>query len=139
MRVMAVLLGIALVAALGCGGDDGEDTAPAEAASGGLSIDPDSGPPGTTVSWSISGCEARDEKGVAIYAAPLEEYRSGAQARRVAESPRGTRDSGTIAVPEGAAPGEYTITGSCLSREELGQGQIQLGVKEETVGFTVTG
>jgi len=139
MRRMAVLLGVALVAASGCGGDDGEDTAPTEAASGGLSVDPESGPAGTTVSWSISGCEPGDEKGVAIYAAPLEEYRSGAQAQRVAESPRGKQESGTITVPDDSDPGEYTITGSCLSREELGQGQIQLGVKEETVGFTVTG
>ncbi|MEK6276847.1 MAG: hypothetical protein AABM29_02385 [Actinomycetota bacterium] len=136
--------GIALflaLGAIGCGGGDGdggEGTAPAEATGGDLSIDPESGPPGTAISWNISTCEAGDDKGVAIYASPLEEYRSGAQAKQVIEGPEGKQPSGTITVPKGVSPGEYTISGSCLSREELGQGQVQLGVKEETAAFTVT-
>ena len=137
-----VALGIGLllaVGAIGCGGgDDDGGTAPTESASGDLSIDPDSGPAGTAISYEISVCDAGDEAGVSIYAAPLDEYRTGAQAKQVVEGPRGKEASGSITIPNGTPAGEYTIAGSCLSRKELGQGQVQLGVKEESTAFTVT-
>lgn len=135
---------VLVFAATGCGGDDdngnggGEETAAAEDGDRGLSIDPQSGPASTTISWTISGCKASDEKGASIYAGPLERYEAGARSRRIIEGPRGKETSGNITVPDDTAPGEYVVTGSCLSTEELGGGEVQLGVSEETAPFTVT-
>jgi hypothetical protein len=144
--VGALVLTLSLVlAASGCGGDDdggddgGEETAPVSAPEGlGVEIDPASGPAGTEISWTISDCEASDEKGVAIYTGPLDEYRSGAKSKRVLEGPESKEPSGTITVPDDMAPGEYVISGTCFSSEELGGGQVQLGVKEGSTAFTVT-
>jgi hypothetical protein len=146
---LVIVLFLAL-GTVGCGGDDDGDrgeqtTAPAEqtpapAERGGepLEIDPQSGPAGTTISWTISTCEESDDKGAAVYAGPLKRYRSGASTKRIIEGRESKEPSGTITVPDDVAPGEYVVTVSCLSAEERGEGQVELGVKEETAGFTVT-
>lgn len=153
---VAVVLALGL-AATGCGDDDdgngggtegangAAETAPAEVAQGlELTLDPESGPPGTTVSWTVSDCEPADRKSVAIYSGTIEDYQEGAlpgeaASEEVFRGPEGTDPSGTITVPDELAAGDYVVTATCSSREDLGGGQIRLGVREGFTEFTVTG
>jgi hypothetical protein len=137
---VAIALSIGLGASA-CGGEDGDDdgnaTTEAPSAVGDdLTIDPESGPSGTVIAWTISNCDPGSEKSASIYTGS-----PGGQegTKAILEGPQTKEETGEITVPAGTAPGEYTVIGTCLTRKDLGGGQIQLGVRDAgELAFTVT-
>lgn len=103
-----------------------------------VEIDPTSGPPGTEIQWTISGCDAGEERSVSIYDLPLEEYETGAKSKPLTKAIRGPEDTGTLLVPEDIPPGDYTFTAGCTSQEEAEPGTFTIGVKGTETEFTVT-
>ena len=137
----AILLG-GLLAGCGGGGDGGGSSATTSGTRPGavpVKIDPTSGPAGTTIKWSISGCDSGDEKSATLYAASLSDYLSSGNSKSIAKSARGKSDTGTLKVPAGAASGDYTLAVACSSTTPKGGGTFVIGVKSGETGFTVTG
>lgn len=139
MKHIGLVLGIAVVllGAAGCGGDGGNggggDTSS-------LQIDPDSGPPGTVISWTVTACDAGDEKSANLYTGTVEEYRAG-DTELAFEGPRGgTASSGTLTVPQDLAPGSYTFTVGCSSSTSpTAEGEVTISVSSYETSFEVTG
>jgi len=145
-RSISVLLLALLVSALAACGGDGNDDESGETTSadtgGGLTveIDPTSGPPGTPIQWSVSGCEADDETSVSIYDQPLEEYQAGTKSKPLTKTIRGPEDSGALTVPDDVPPGDYTFTAGCTSTGKGAEpGVFTIGVRGTETAFEVTG
>jgi hypothetical protein len=139
--LLSVTLALSVAVAVGaCGGNDGDeegDTTEASSIAGDdLTIDPDSGPPGTVISWTIANCEPSSEKSASLYTGSP----GGQQdTTAVLEGPDTKEETGEITVPPGTAPGEYTVIGTCVSTTEQGGGQVQIGVRDAgELAFTVT-
>lgn len=135
MRRALTAAGVALVvlAATACGGNGdggGGDS--------GLEIDPDSGPPGTTISWTIAACDPGDEKHASLYTGSMEQYQAG-DTEIAVDGPRGTESSGTLTVPDDLAPGSYTFTLGCSSSTEpTAEGEVTISVSSYEASFEVT-
>lgn len=110
---------------------------------GGLTIEPTSGPPGTTITWTMSGCARGDDISATLYLGTVEHYKtSGSNVVRVVEGVEGKSSTGTLVVPEDAAPGPYTVAAGCaepLPPVLPSDGMLTLGFKESDVQFEVTG
>jgi hypothetical protein len=140
-RLLSV--GIALSIGLGagaCGGNDedegGSTTEVPSAVGDDLTIDPESGPAGTVITWTISNCDPGSEKSASIYTGS-----PGGQedTKAIVNGPETKEETGEITVPASTAPGEYTVIGTCLSTTDQGGGQIQLGIRDAgELAFTVT-
>jgi hypothetical protein len=137
MKRLGLVLGMALVilGAAACGGGEGNG-----GGGSGLEIDPDSGPPGTVISWTVSACDAGDEKSANLYTGTVEEYRAG-NTEVAYEGPRGgTASSGTLTVPEDLATGSYTFTVGCSSSTSpTAEGEVTISVSSYETSFEVTG
>jgi hypothetical protein len=134
MRLFAIL---ALIAALGvvtaCGDDDGGDSGTVGAQEASMEIDPESGPPGTRIEWTLSGCEEESDKSVAMWVgAPTE--RPG---EVVASPGAATESRGTIVVPEGVTEGPLTVGVLCRSSEQ--QQEPPFEMEELRAQFELTG
>lgn len=122
-RVLALLLVVGAMAT-GCGDGDG--------GGGGIepevSLDPDSGPPGTEVAVSVSGC-ASQPNGTLLDSASSE----------VAGVAFTDSETGTVTVPDGTAAGSYRLSVSCQTQtEETEEGTVTT-FADADASFEVTG
>ncbi|MEX0833592.1 MAG: hypothetical protein WD276_06940 [Actinomycetota bacterium] len=135
-RAVLILVSILAVACSGNGG--GSSGEGGDGGGRGLTLDPESGAPGTQITWTVSGCDETDDKHATMHAGTEDQYMSGG-ASPVADVPRGRESSGTITVPANAVPGPYIVSVTCSgSTSPTAEGEITISVGEETADFEVT-
>jgi hypothetical protein len=119
-RISGGLLVLAMIAAA-CGGGGGDGLT--------VSVDPESGPPGTVINVTASGCVSDTGGGLFTAAgdetAPIEF--TGA-------------DQGTLTVPDDAGPGSYEVRVSCaVGAPETEEGVQRTELEVRAADFEVTG
>ena len=140
----AVALAIAVGLLSGCGGGGGLQ----------VSLEPTSGPPGTQIEYTVSGCADKDP-GVTLYTGSVEDYNdynltSGDEFQRGEDAPEPKEvvegqggETGILVLPDDTAPGEYTVHVTCAASsepEQVGEGQFTFDIDLDSTetGFEVT-
>jgi hypothetical protein len=114
---LVVICAAALVFAA-CGGDNGDLS---------VSVDPESGPPGTVISIDISECDTEPSGSLDRHDEPVEEATF-----------KGS-DTGRVTVPQDATPGTYTVFVRCDSKSrETDEGSVETKIHIEKATFKVT-
>jgi len=138
-RLRAIGLAALALGTSVCGGGRGGSGLYREA----LTIEPTSGQPGTTITWTMSVCARGDDISATLYLGTVEHYQtSGSNVVTVVEGVEGKSSTGTLVIPENAAPGPYTVAAHCaepLPPVLPSDGRLTLGFKESDVQFEVTG
>jgi len=119
-RPVVVLLAAVALAGVACGGSSDSLE---------ISIDPESGTPGTTISIDSSECE-QEASGSLVDPADDE----------VASVQFSSPQSGSVTVPEDAAPGTYTVRVVCGQNPRVEEpGTLTTDIVLDSATFEVTG
>lgn len=108
-------------AASSCGDDDGGGPS--------VSLDPDSGPPGTEIAVEASGCENLSGGNLVV----------GDGSDQIAEVDFDAAGTGTVTVPDDAEPGDYRVVVICRSEPQESEGGLTETLEDAEATFEVTG